>query len=158
MACSLFLFGCTDAGSDSEPADDSGGVITISPDIQSDNPIAQRSEIFGQDGNLWKPRSDDHASGAGNLVVLLSSKYRTQFETCEVELSNGERRDLTCVNDQPWTHIPYSCFSNGARQTWRANFQCHQAKSVRVVCRDALQEVTFKAPTGQQSQVCSRFG
>ena len=126
------------------------------------NPIALATEQFGSEGNLWKPSGDDHAAGAGQLVVLLSGKYKTRFDTCEVRKRSGEIAQLTCIDDQPWTHNPYSCFANpdasGERQHWRANFECQDAAEVKVVCRDQNQEVTFTVAEEKRRSVCSRFG
>ncbi|MCO6431967.1 MAG: hypothetical protein J5J00_14000 [Deltaproteobacteria bacterium] len=135
-------------GSTSEPE---GG------DFLTGNPIVS-TQFFGESGNLYKPASDETSSGQGNLVVLLSSQFTTQFDSCEMRKANGEIAQLICINDQPWTHVPFSCFSNGGRQTWRANFRCNEAAEVRVVCRDLNQEVTFTVPDAALGHVCTRFG
>lgn len=122
------------------------------------NPVAVSTEYFGSDGNLYKPVADAISSGAGNLVVLFSAKYSKQFERCETRLKDGSIAQLTCINNQPWTHIPYSCFANGNRQTWRANFTCWDVAEVSVTCYDFNQEITFTVPDEQKSQICSRFG
>lgn len=116
------------------------------------------TETFGVDGNLYKPVSDETASGGGNMVVLLSSKFTTQFNTCKIRNSAGEIVDLFCLNSVPWTQIPFSCFSNGNRQTWRANFKCSSVGEVRVSCQDSVQTVEFVAPGGATGNVCTRFG
>lgn len=121
------------------------------------NPIVQ-TQIFGENGNLYKPRSAEDSAGTGNLVVLLSPQFTTQFDSCEIRKSNGEIGQLICINDQPWTHVPFSCFSNGNRQTWRANFRCDEVAEVKVTCRDFQQEVIFAAPAGQTGSLCTRFG
>lgn len=123
----------------------------------TDNPIAKSTETFGVDGNLWKPKGDPHGSSAGNLVVLLSSKFRREFSSCEVPLKSGGMGKLVCPKTA-FSDIPYSCFTNGNRQTWRANFKCSDAAQVKVVCRDPNQEVTFTVPEGQRGWVCNRFG
>lgn len=115
-------------------------------------------EYFGVEGNLWKPRSDDHSSSPGNLVVLLSSKYTTRFDTCEIPLNDGTTAQLLCIDTESWTHTPYSCFSNGGRQTWRASFGCSKAARIEVVCRDSDKEVVFTVPFGQEGRICERFG
>lgn len=125
------------------------------------NPIVS-TQIFGQNGNLWKPAGDDHGSSPGSLVVLLSGQFTEQFDSCEVRDTSGNVRQLTCLNTVPWTHRPYSCFSNpdasGWRQTWRSDIRCGQAAEVRVVCRSFNQEVEFVAPDGARGAVCQRFG
>ena len=115
-------------------------------------------EIFGTEGHLWKPRADDISSGAGNLVVLLGTEFTTRFDTCKVPLNDGTMADLVCIDDQPWTQTPFSCFSNGNRQTWRANFTCDQAARVEVVCQDSEKQVVFTVGDGALGAVCSRFG
>ncbi|MEZ4753511.1 MAG: hypothetical protein R3A13_04270 [Bdellovibrionota bacterium] len=126
------------------------------PEI-SDNPVVE-TQFFGSNGNLWKPSGDAHASGAGNLAILLSSSFRDQFDSCKLKKTSGETVDLLCLNTVPWTQIPYSCFSNGNRQTWRANFKCNEAAEVKVTCYEDKQEVVFTVPEAQRGAVCSRFG
>lgn len=151
----ILLFAILMSACNSATTDEENNIID---DPETENPIAKSTETFGVDGNLWKPRGDETASGAGNLVVLFSSKFRRAFDSCEVPLRSGGTAQLRCVDDQPWTEIPYSCFTNGNRQTWRANFKCSDAAQVRVVCRDPNQEVTFTVPEAQRGAVCSRFG
>jgi len=126
--------------------------------VAGDNPIVRSVETFGQNGNLYKPVSDETALGAGNVVVLFGSSFTRQFESCSMMLNDGTRRNLRCIDDQPFTQIPFSCFSNGNRQTWRADFRCGSVGSVEVICMDRNQEITFRAPTGQEGNICSRFG
>ena len=122
------------------------------------NEIVRSTQFFGQNGNLYKPVSDADSIGAGNLVVLFSSSFTRQFESCDIVAADGTRRGLTCIDDQPFTQIPFSCFSNGNRQTWRANFRCEDVGAILVTCLDFNQEITFTVPDGQQGSVCSRFG
>ncbi len=130
-------------------------------DPAESNPIVS-TQFFGENGNIWKPAADEHSSGAGLLVVLLSGIFTEQFDSCEVRTRSGQTAQMLCVNDQPWTQRPYSCFSNpdanGWRQTWRATFPCDQAGEVRVLCRSFNQEVTFTVPAAARGAVCSRFG
>lgn len=149
----LTAAGCADGGGDSTTGDG----VPLAGDPAPTNPIASR-QFFGEGGNLYKPVSDGHSSTPGNLVVLLSAQFTTQFDSCEARKNTGEVEQLICINDQPWTHVPYSCFSNGGRQTWRASFKCHEMAEVKVVCRDANQEVTFTVPDAQLGQICTRFG
>ncbi|WKZ57091.1 MAG: hypothetical protein QY326_00070 [Bdellovibrionota bacterium] len=146
--------GCGSSGGDDSDDGAAGG----NEQLPESNPIAQRSETFGVDGNLWKPAGDDHGAGAGNLVVLLSSRYTKRFDTCELQRTNGQIAQLTCIDNVPWTHTPYSCFANGDRQHWRADFKCSEAAEVKVTCRDANQEVTFTVDASQRGSVCNRFG
>ncbi len=118
--------------------------------------IAKSTQMFGQAGNLWKPAGDGHGGSPGNLVVLLSSQFNQQFDNCELQTNDGLTTQLLCINDQEWTQTPFSCFTNGNRQTWRANFKCSKAAEVRVVCRDTTQEVTFTVDEARRNQVCSR--
>lgn len=154
----LFCSGCGDSG------ESDGGALFPDQDVEqvtgptiSDNPI-KSTQFFGTNGNLWKPAGDDHGAGAGNLVVLLSAEFTEQFDSCEIVKNTGEISQLRCINDQPWTHIPYSCFSNGDRQTWRADFPCGEAAQVRVTCREEKQEVTFTVGDENLGNLCTRFG
>ena len=115
-------------------------------------------QTFGTEGNLWKPKSDGHSSGAGNLVVLFSSKFTSEFNSCEVRLNDGSTSQLICINNQSWTHVPFSCFSNGGRQTWRANFTCGKASGVEVLCKTDELDYVFTVPPAARAAVCSRFG
>lgn len=126
--------------------------------ITPSNPIAQSIQLFGQGGNIWKPEADAISSGAGNLVVLFDQQFSTRFDTCEVTLADGSIAPLICIDFEPWTQIPFSCFSNNNRQTWRAGFKCDAVTKVEVVCRDINQEVTFTVPDELKSFVCNRFG
>ena len=121
------------------------------------NPIARTTEFFGAEGNLYKPRSDITGAGAGNLVVLFSSKFTQEFNSCETTLNTGEVAQLICINTEEWTQVPFSCFSNGNRQTWRANFKCEAMAEVKVTCFDDNQEIDFTVPEAQRGQICSRF-
>lgn len=121
------------------------------------NPVVA-TEYFGEDGNLYKPESDPEGSGQGNLVILLSSKFTEQFDSCEIKLSSGEVAQLICIDDQPWTETPYSCFSNGGRQTWRANFKCSAVAEIKVSCFEDKQEVIFTVSEAERRSVCNRFG
>ena len=143
----LLFSACGGSGSDNQEA---------VPEIA--NPVATRTEIFGENGNLYKPRSADDSAGTGNMVVLLNPVFTKQFDSCEIRKSNGETGQLICINDQPWTHVPYSCFSNGNRQTWRANFPCEEVAEVKVICKDFHQEVTFTVPDSVKNSICTRFG
>lgn len=116
------------------------------------------TEIFGRDGNLYKPFSDDHGAGGGNLVVLMSSRYTKRFETCEIPLKDGTTAQLTCIDNQPWTHTPYSCFANGDRQHWRASFRCSSVAQIRVRCRLAGKTYIFTVDEGSRGNVCTRYG
>ncbi len=149
LLLALFIAACNSA-----TTDDEGNIID---DPDTDNPIAKSTETFGVDGNLWKPSGDPTASSAGNLVILLSSKFRREFDSCEVPLKSGGVGQLNCAKTA-FSDIPFSCFTNGNRQTWRANFKCSDAAQVKVVCRDPNQEVTFTVPEGQRGWVCNRFG
>ena len=136
---------------------------TVSESAEADlatvgNPLVTSTQLFGSGGNLYKPVSDADALGAGNLVVLFDSSFTNQFESCSIPLADGTTGNLSCIDDQPFTQIPFSCFSNGNRQTWRANFRCEAVGSVVVTCLDFNQEVIFTAPAGQTGAICSRFG
>lgn len=128
----------------------------IVEEVTPEPTIAKSTQMFGQSGNLWKPAGDSHGGSPGSLVVLLSSQFTKQFDNCEVQTTDGQTAQLLCINDQEWTQIPFSCFTNGNRQTWRANFKCSNAAQVRVVCRDTTQEVTFTVDEARRNQVCSR--
>ena len=160
---SLFLFSCggssNSSGSEDEVfAEESGTEEVVAEESGLETESVVQIEYFGQDGNLYKPVSDETASGGGNMVVLLSSKYTEQFDSCEVLLTNGEIAQLICINDQPWTQIPYSCFSNGNRQTWRASFNCNEVAEIKITCRDGEDEYIFTVPDNALGHVCTRFG
>lgn len=148
----FFFLACgSSSDSDNQTTDHSGSSTTVFGN-------ADVTDTFGVDGNLYKPVSDESASGLGNLVVLLSSKYSTKFDTCKIRKNTGDIADLFCLDTVPWTQVPFSCFSNGNRQTWRANFKCSSVGEVRVLCQDSIQSVEFVAPNGATGNVCTRFG
>ena len=147
---SLLLLVLMSACGSSSSGGDSGN-------METDNPIVER-QLFGQNGNLYKPSADPKSSGAGNLVVLLGQQFTTRFNSCEIKLASGEVAQLLCIDNEDWTQVPFSCFSNGNRQTWRANFTCDKVAEVLVTCRDAMQEVVFTVPDELRGLVCNRFG
>ena len=140
-----FLFACGGGSSGTEEI------------VQEEIGVAKSTEFFGTGGNLYKPRSDESGAGQGNLVVLLDAKFTKQFDNCEVVTNTGATEQLHCINTEEWTQIPFSCFSNGNRQTWRANFRCGTMSDVKVVCRNPEREVTFVAPDHLRGSVCSRI-
>lgn len=136
---------------------DSGETDTVSVPLFESNPIV-RTQFFGVDGNLYKPESDLHGSGGGNLVVLIGAQFAEQFDSCEIPLADGSIAPLACLNSESWTEVPFSCFSNGNRQTWRANFRCSSVAEVKVTCRSFNQEVVFTVPEELRGNVCTRYG
>lgn len=166
LVLSLALVACSDdSGSDSIDAGSEDLVLNDPAPPASDDPALVGKTItdyFGQDGNLWKPAGDDHGAGPGNLVILAGAKYSTQFESCSLKKTDGTTAPLTCINNAPWTHIPYSCFGNplggGDRQHWRADFRCGSAAAVEVICSLGLDTYVFIAPDGRLGEVCTRFG
>lgn len=158
----FLLLGLSACGDDTDDSslDDVSSVddVVDTGTLADTGAITRSTEFFGNNGNLWKPVADETSVGAGNLVVLFSSSFRSQFDRCEVQRNDGTTAQLRCIDDQPFTQIPFSCFSNGNRQTWRADFRCGSAAAVSVTCFDANQEVTFTVPEGQRGNVCSRFG
>jgi len=153
----LSLIACGSSSDEEEIIDAITGE-EMSEETMETNPIAMSTQFFGQNGNLWKPEADPTSAGAGLLVILLSASFTEQFDSCEITNNAGETVPLVCINDQPFTQIPFSCFSNGNRQTWRAPIPCEQVGAVRAICRSFNQEVTFTVPEAQRGQVCSRFG
>lgn len=147
----LLLASCGGSGS-SDSEETSGDELEIQPTP------AVTTYLFGQDGNLWKPESDPAGAGGGNLVVLFNAQITVQYDNCEVRRTSGEIAQLTCIDDQPWTNPPYSCFNNGGRQTWHASFRCEDAAEVLVTCHKGIDTVIFTVPEAQRGQVCSRFG
>ena len=145
----LLIFTISCGGSSSSDSDGSEFLLDTT---------VKTTEFFGNEGNIYKPRADTNSPGPGNLVVLLSAKFTKQFDSCEVRTNTGETAQLICINDQPWTQTPFSCFSNGNRQTWRANFRCNEMGEVKVTCRLPDQEVIFTVPEEQRGQICNRFG
>jgi hypothetical protein len=91
-------------------------------------------------------------------VVLPSSKYTGRFDSCELELIDGTIEQLDCNDRVDWSHTPFSCVANGNREHWRSQFACNQAAQVRVICRNATEELTLEAPGAGITSVCSRFG
>lgn len=152
------LLGCGDSGGGDSESDSFLESAPLDSEAKAVNPIASSVQYFGQGGNLYKPVSDEHASGGGNVVVLLDRQFTERFDTCEIPLVSGEMAHLECVDYVPWSHTPYSCFANGDRQHWRASFRCGSVAEIRVVCRDENQEVTFTVPEEQRGWVCTRFG
>jgi len=150
---SLGLFACGSSSDDNNTVDGAA----VMEEVPESNVIS-KTQFFGQEGNLYKPKGDPLASGAGNMVVLLSSKFTTQFDSCEIKKKSGETAQLTCLNSVPWTQTPFSCFSNGNRQTWRANFKCSDVAEIKVVCQDSMQEVTFTLENeAARTNVCGRY-
>lgn len=161
LVVSLFTMACGSSGGNS------GTTETPSADVADpiSDPVVEGKtfvDYFGRDGNLWKPAGDDHGAGPGNLVILAGGKYSEQFDTCSVKKTDGTTVPLTCINNVPWTHIPYSCFGNPIggkdRQHWRADFRCGSAAAVEVICHLGLDTYVFQAPDGRLGEVCTRFG
>jgi hypothetical protein len=149
-----FIISCG-GGSGSE--DDLVNAGEVLSEVIEDNPIV-KTQFFGDGGNLYKPKADAHGAGAGNLVILADASFTRQFESCSIKLNTGEISQLYCINDQPWTQIPYSCFSNGNRQTWRANAKCEDVAEVKVTCKDLNQEIVFTVPEEVRNRICWRHG
>lgn len=158
LLSALLLISC---GSDSSSNEENNNDV---PDDQQSSASSSSSATdyttstyyFGQNGNLYKPAGDDHGGSPGNLVVLFSSQFSEQFDSCEIALNSGTTAQLICINDQPWTQIPYSCFTNGNRQTWRANFKCGSVAEVKVTCYQNSNKYVFTVPEGARNQICSR--
>lgn len=149
----IFVASCGGGSGGSTPEEN-----TSAEDLSlTENPIV-KTQFFGSEGNLWKARADETASGSGLLVVLLSAQFTQKFDSCEVKLASGETAQLFCNDRVEWTQIPFSCFSNGNRQTWRASFSCDKVAEVKVTCRSLNQEVIFTVPEEQRANVCWRFG
>ena len=98
---------CKEYPKEIDPIDISDTSETIpETDPEPTNPVCTQimSSNDGANGFLWKPESD-----SGNaLVILLPSKFVSEFESVEVIRANGEREQLR-----------FTGFSNGDRQTWR---------------------------------------
>lgn len=104
-------------------------------------------------GTLWKPVAEGGgASFAHNPVFLAKSSYKKRFDSCEVTLKSGEKHQLTCIDDQSWTHTPYSCFANGDRQHWRFKHKCNKIKNVKIVCKLDCKTIIFEA----KGKTCDR--
>jgi hypothetical protein len=146
----------------SSGGDGSSVEVDNDPALGSNPNVRVATENFGVDGNLWKPSGDDHGSSPGAVVVIIGPRYQKQFDSCEVKLRDGTTKQLTCVNNVPWTHTPYSCFANpsngGERQHWRSFTSCHDMAEVKATCYLDGQEFVFQAPEGQVGSVCTRFG
>ena len=128
-------------------------------EIVIDDPqVTTTIHAFGLDNNLWKPSADSEGSTPGNVVILINPAFTERFDSCEVPLHGGEVRQVTCVDYVEWTHIPYSCFGNGGRQTWRTDFKCHEVLEVKVTCYLRDQIHIFTVPDEVRYNVCSRFG
>lgn len=160
LLTSFVIIGCNiddivdDINSDTEESPSASATVTPSPISTPivENPVATGVENFkdGAGKNLWKPVSDT----TGNLVVVLHAKYKKEFSGgCFVERKDGKQEKLFCGG-------VYKCFGNpdsiGERLHMRSNIKCNQAKEVKVVCREAKQEVTFTVDEKLRSQVCVR--
>lgn len=80
------------------------------------NPIC--SQIMGTDGPgkfLWKPEGDH----SGALVVLFPEEFRSPFNTVTVQRKTGQHENMN-----------FTGFSNGNRQTWRAQLRGGQYTGV----------------------------
>lgn len=146
----LTLMAC--GGSNDDSVDEATATTSSSSSLSS-----VETHYFGQNGNLWKPAGDEHGGSPGNLVVLFSAQFNNQFDSCQVTLVDGSTAQLICINDQPWTQVPYSCFTNGDRQTWRATFGCSHVAEVKVICHIGTAEYIFTVPDTYLGSVCSRF-
>lgn len=146
----------TACGGGSDSGDSFEGTSSDVVDLTST--VSRFTEFFGAGGNLYKPSSDPHGSGGGNMVVLLDASYSTRFDTCEIPLNTGEVAQLHCIDTEEWTQIPFSCFSNGNRQTWRGDFKCSSVGEITVTCRDSGREVVFTVPDEVKGHICTRFG
>lgn len=149
----LFLSSC--GGEDNNPAE---ATISTDSEIAAAPEIVVTKDTFGVDGNLWKPKADPKGSTPNNVVVLFSAKYTERFDNCEIALKDGSTAQLYCQDNVPWTHVPYSCFANGNRQTWRTDFKCSSPSEVKVTCRLRGAEYEFSAPDGATGWTCNRFG
>ena len=154
LALPLLVFSVACGGSSSS-SDSSADASATSADAPA---ITRISDTFGVDGNLWKPAAEEGSSTAGLLVVLPSSKYTGRFDSCEIELIDGTIEQLDCNDRVEWSHTPFSCVANGNREHWRSQNTCNQAAQVRVICRNATEELTIEAPGAGITAVCSRFG
>lgn len=106
-----------------------------------------------KNGTLWKPVAEGGgAKFAHNPVFLAKASFKKQFDSCKVILKSGEKHQLTCIDDQSWTHTPYSCFANGDRQHWRFAYSCKKIKSVKIVCKLNCKTIIFKA----KGKTCDR--
>lgn len=114
------------------------------PTAQS-NPLCEGVQDF-TDGTLWKPVSDGGGPEfSGNPVFLISNKFEKQFEKCAVELKDGTMHELRCIDNAPWTHTPFSCFSNGERQTWRVGVAAKSVKrDAKIYCEELTQTCVFQ--------------
>lgn len=122
------------------------------------NPILE-SQTIGSNGNLYKPVAEGGGPAySGNPVFLASSIFTTRFDTCSIKDKSGKEINLTCIDNQPWTGIPYSCFANGNRQHWRFPINCKNVGKVQVTCRDRCQEVKFSVSKSDKDKTCERFG
>lgn len=164
LVLSLSLIACGSSDDNSDTSDALSAGTSLEEGGTADPALVGKTitDYFGQDGNLWKPAGDDHGAGPGNLVVLAGGKYSTAFDSCTVKKTDGTTVPLTCIDNAPWTHIPFSCFGNpinGAdRQHWRADFRCGSAAAVEVICHLGLDTYIFLAPNGRVGEVCTRFG
>ena len=123
-------------------------VINEKPDEKPEtksNPLCNEVEDF-ENGTLYKPVADGGGSTySGNPVFLISNKFERQFARCEVELKDGRLEALDCVDNVPWTQTPFSCFSNGNRQTWRLKLPASRIKNkAKITCYEKNQACTWQ--------------
>lgn len=144
----VFLFACGEV--DEIPGNGGGGGTPEPPVIEEpQNPTCDSNNTsFDGTGNLWKPEAEGGGSQyGGNPVLLLSSVFKRQFDSCVVELKGGGSHELTCVDDAPWTFEPFSCFANGNRQHMRSELKAERIKNrARIECKDNQQICVFILP------------
>lgn len=102
--------------------------VEPTPSPSPANPDCPAVTMFGQDGSLWKPRSDE-----GKLVVLLPSRYRGEFR-CTATRKDGEVEVLR-----------YTGFANDDRQHHRGELAGGKYENNGTVsCEDSRQVCLFR--------------
>lgn len=149
LAVTLFIAACGSSSKETSSEETAG---------ETPSPKVIVRQYFGENGNLWKPKSDEGSSSAGLLVVLLGSQFTGRFDSCELKLADGSTVALDCNDRVEWSHTPFSCIANGGREHWRSPILCSLAAEVKVTCRNFTEEVIFRARGAAIDSVCGRHG
>lgn len=142
--------GIGEGGGNPEPSPEPS--VAPEPIPEPENPLVVKKQIFGENGNLWKPVSDT----TGNMVVVLDPKWVKLFTySCKAKLKNGKSDTLSCGG-------PRACFANPIngkdRMHLRGSFKCREYAKVEVVCEEEKQTVIFTVKEADVNKVCNRFG
>lgn len=129
LTISLSILGCGKI--DNKPIPIITEPIITEPD--KTNPKCNSIQPFSN-GTVWKPLAEGGgAQYSGNPVLLIDKSFVLQFKSCVIESKNSNSIPLTCLDSVQWTQTPFSCFSNGDRQTWRLDVQATAIKNKALI-------------------------